>query len=44
MPARLFSYSDARIPFTNLKSNVWGLPALEEPRFVELRERIFALD
>lgn len=44
VPARLFSYGEARIPFTNLKSNVWGLPALEEPRFVELRERIFALD
>ncbi len=44
IPEGLFSYGETRIPFTNLKSNLWGLDALEEPRFVELRDRIFALD
>ena len=44
IPAGLFSYGETRIPFSNVKGNVWGLPALEEPRFVELRDRIFALD
>lgn len=44
IPAGLFSYGDVRIPFSNTKTNVWGLPILEEPRFRELRDRIFALD
>jgi TolB-like protein len=44
VPSGLYPYNAVRVAFTNLKSNVWGLPALEEPRFVELRDRIFALD
>jgi len=44
VPQGLFSYADVRVPFTNIKSNVWNLDALEEPRFVALRERIFAFD
>jgi len=44
IPNGLLAYSQTRIPISNIKSNVWELPVLEEPRFVELRGRIFALE
>jgi len=44
IPAGLFAYAEVRIPFSNTKGNVWRLPVLEEPRFIALRDRIFALD
>ena len=44
IPNGLLSYRQTRIPISNVKGNVWDLPVLEEPRFVELRDRIFALE
>ena len=40
-----FSFNSFRIPFNEIKSNYWGDPVLDEDaRFVDLRERIFAVE
>jgi len=44
LPAGQIPYGDGRIYFSNIKNNTMDAAALEEPRFVALRERIFAFN